>query len=176
MQLSACIRLALLAAPLLLAACAGTAPPADADTVSQRAVNVVPVIALAEPPPPLAPPAPTWYASLDQYKDVLARHIVLHNADRMFTGPVPPVLPAVVVLHISVDHNGGLTAIDVLRSIDGDASRLAMDALRRSGPLPAPHNLLAAHEIALSYTETFLFNKDRQFQLRSLAPPQMPVD
>jgi protein TonB len=43
--------------------------------------------------------------------------------------------------------------------------------MRRSGPLPKPTNLLADSD-AVTFSETFLFNDQYRFQLRSVAGPQ----
>jgi protein TonB len=61
--------------------------------------------------------------------------------------------------------------VEVQRSRDDNASRLAVDSMRRSGPLPRPAKLIAGGD-ALTFSETFLFNDQYRFQLRSLAGPQ----
>jgi protein TonB len=44
--------------------------------------------------------------------------------------------------------------------------------MKRSGPLPKPVNLLANNADSLTFSETFLFNDQYRFQLRSVAGPQ----
>ena len=170
----------LTALPALLAGCAGAPPPGQstaerefADSLrehGQAPNSVAPAAAVPRRD------AAVSYANIDRYKEILARHVVRHNAAHTFTGPVPPLLPAIVVLRISVDHDGNITDMFVQRSIDDQASHVAMESMRRSGALPPPRNLLAARADALSYSETFLFNHDYRFQVRSLAPPQLPVE
>lgn len=132
--------------------------------------------------PPINPPAlrsrdaAIAYANVDRYKEILARQIVLRNADHTFSGPLPPMLPAIVVLRISVDRAGNITRMFVQRSRDEAASSVALASLRRSGELPRPHNLLKPHERELTFSETFLFNEHYRFQVRSLALPQALVD
>jgi protein TonB len=58
------------------------------------------------------------------------------------------------------------------RSRDDDASRVAVASMRRTGMLPRPFNLASGPARSLSYSETFLFNADYRFQLRTLAPIQ----
>ena len=114
----------------------------------------------------------THYASVERYKEALARHVVRTNADHTFSGPLPMMLPAVVVLRISVDRAGRLADVSVQRSRDDNASRVAMAAVRHSSIALPPHNLISRGERALTFSETFLFNKDYRFQVRSLALPQ----
>lgn len=156
----------------LLSACASAPPPSVASPDPRQ--NTWPAPSAAAPSP--HPDAAVSYANIDRYKEILARHVVRRNADHTFTGPLPPLLPAIVVLRISVDRAGKITNMYVQRSIDDQASSLAMASMRRSVDLPRPHNLLGAGVHALTYSETFLFNKDYRFQVRSLAPPQLPID
>jgi protein TonB len=117
---------------------------------------------------PVAPASPT----LDAYKTEVARHVVRHNPDHTFSGRLPEMLPAIVVLNITVDRDGKMTDVEVQRSRDEDASQVAVASMRRSGTLPKPERLLANNSGSLTFSETFLFNSQYQFQLRSLAGPQ----
>jgi protein TonB len=110
-------------------------------------------------------------AGLDDYKTQVARHVIEHNPGHNFDGKLPPLLPAIVVLEITVDRDGRLTDVAVQRSRDPDASEVALDALRRSTPLPPPHQLAQAGG-KLTFSETFLFADSKRYQLRSLAGPQ----
>jgi len=110
-------------------------------------------------------------AGLDDYKTQVARHVIEHNPGHNFDGKLPPLLPAIVVLEITVDRDGRLTEVAVQRSRDPDASEVALDALRRSTPLPPPHQLAQAGG-KLTFSETFLFADSKRYQLRSLAGPQ----
>jgi protein TonB len=129
---------------------------------------VLPPVARSVPPPPYIEATPT----LDAYKTAVAQHVVAHNAGHTFTGRLPPMLPAIVVLNITVDRAGRVTRLTVQRSRDPDASKVALASMERSGVLPAPHRLIAAHLPSLTFSETFLFDRDYRFQLRSIAAPQ----
>ena len=120
------------------------------------------------------PPAPYIAASptLDAYKTAVAHHVVAHNPAHTFTGRLPPMLPAIVVLNITVDRTGHITQVVVQRSRDPDASKVALASMARSGVLPAPHALVARNMPSLTFSETFLFNDEYRFQLRSIAGPQ----
>jgi protein TonB len=117
---------------------------------------------------PVSKPSPV---GLDDYKSQVAQHVLQHNPDRSYTGKLPPMLPAIVVLQITVDENGGLENVAVQRSRDDDASQIALDSMRRSTPLPPPHALAQAGG-KLTFSETFLFADSGRYQLRSLAGPQ----
>lgn len=166
--------LPVLAITLVLAGCASAPAPDAAPDSLPSSENE----AMAPAMPAAAPrrEAAVSYANVDRYKEILARHIVLRNAEHTFSGPLPPMLPAIVVLRISVDRSGAITNMFVQRSRDDEASSVALASLRRSGALPRPHNLLKASEPDLTFSETFLFNDDYRFQVRSLALPQPLVD
>jgi protein TonB len=115
-----------------------------------------------------APPSP----SLEAYKAEVAQHVVRHNPDHTFSGKLPEMLPAIVVLNITVDKNGELKDVAVQRSRDPDASKVAVASMKRSEPLPKPVNVVAAGGGPLTFSETFLFDSQYRFQLRTLAGPQ----
>jgi periplasmic protein TonB len=117
---------------------------------------------------PVAPPSP----GLDAYKTQVAYHVMRHNPQQTFSGRLPAMLPAIVVVNVTVDKDGEVKDVEVQRSRDPDASRVAVDSMKRSGPLPKPVNLLANNADSLTFSETFLFNDQHQFQLRSIAGPQ----
>lgn len=136
-----------------------TAPPAPAAS-SPNASS--PAIAS----PSLAPPA-----GLDDYKTRVAQHVVQHNPGHNYSGILPPLLPAIVVLEITVDRDGQLADVAVQRARDPDAAQTALGAMRRSAPLPPPAQLARA-DGTLKFSETFLFADHERYQLRSLAAPQ----
>jgi protein TonB len=117
-----------------------------------------------------SPSAPSP-AGVDDYKTQVARHVAAHNPERMYSGTLPPILPAIVVLRITVDRDGQLDDVAVLRSRDPEASEIALTSVRRSNPLPAPQQLAQATG-KLMFLETFLFADSDRYQLRSLADPQ----
>jgi protein TonB len=120
--------------------------------------------------PPASPSLPVP-EGLDDYKTQVAQHVVRHNPEHNYDGTLPPMLPAIVVLQITVDENGQLTEVEVQRSRDPEASQVALAAMRRSTPLPKPTRLARA-DGKLTFSETFLFADPQRYQLRSLAEPQ----
>jgi protein TonB len=116
---------------------------------------------------PAAPTAPAPAAAgLDDYKTQVAHHVADHNPERTYTGTLPAMLPAIVVLEITVDRDGRLADVAVQRSRNPDASEIALASVRRSAPLPPPP------AGRLTFSETFLFADSERYQLRSLAGPQ----
>jgi protein TonB len=110
--------------------------------------------------------------TIDAYKKGVAQHILRSNLGNTFEGRLPPMLPAIVVLRLSVDSSGAVKDVFVQRSSDDVASDVAMASVYRSGHFPSPCGLTGGKNISLSFSETFLFNDQYQFQLRSLADPQ----
>ena len=151
---------------LVLAVLCGCAsrPPSDAPLESRVTVTIDPLPAGV----PVPPPSLTLHA----YKLHVARHIVGRNTHRTFSGQLPPMLPAIVVVNITVDREGRLTDVRVQRSRDHAASQVALASMRQSSPLPRPDGLLAANTEAMTFSETFLFDNNYRFQLRTLADPQ----
>ncbi|AWL04808.1 TonB C-terminal domain-containing protein [Massilia oculi] len=144
-----------------LAACGtATREPAPAPPALAATIPLTPIPAL----PPMR--------TLDAYKADVARHVMQRNPERVFEGELPPMLPAVVVLNITVDRAGQLADVQVQRSRDQGASEVALASLRRSGPLPPPDGLGPEHASLMTFSETFLFGERYRFQLRTLAGPQ----
>lgn len=152
---------------ILLAAC-GTDPPVSTPA-SALPPPAASVITRAGPMPAAAPaPSPT----LDAYKTEVARQVMLRNPELVFEGVLPPLLPAIVVVNITVGHDGALADVQVQRSRDARASGIALASVRRSGRLPRPYGLAPPHGGPMTFSETFLFGERYRFQLRSLAGPQ----
>jgi len=151
---------------------AGASGCSSVDTVANRVVPYTEgasatLISPALPASPSLPPP----AGLDDYKTQVAHHVVEHNPERSYDGILPPLLPAIVVLRITVDRNGQLEDVVVQRSRNEAASAVALASLRRSAPLPRPQQLAPAGG-KLTFSETFLFADGYRYQLRSLAAPQ----
>jgi protein TonB len=109
---------------------------------------------------------------IDSYKVSVANHIARSNLGNTFEGRLPPILPAVVVLRITVDSLGRIVDAYVQRSRNDAASKIALASLQRAGSFPSPCSLINDQSPLLSFSETFLFNDQYQFQLRSIAGPQ----
>ncbi|PIF10078.1 hypothetical protein [Janthinobacterium sp. 13] len=149
-----------LAAASLLSACQTAAPPAVSTSTPTST-------------PPRTPAAIQLADSIDAYKSLVAQQIMAANSAYTFSGRLPPMLPAIVVLDLSVGPDGELKGVHVHRSRDSEASAAALAAVRRVPTLfpPAAH-LMHRHARTFDFSETFLFNDQYQFQLRTLSGPQ----
>lgn len=117
----------------------------------------------------IPPPA----GSLDGYRIQIAQHIHQHDRDQIFDGPPPNPLRSIVVIRYAVDAQGHLVRSQVMRS-NGIAAleRRALDSLRRASPLPMPAASLRSRQKNIELIETWLFDAQGRYQLRSLADPQ----
>ena len=147
-----------LAAASLLSACQTAAPPAARTPA---------------PAPPRTPAALQLAASIDAYKALVAQQIMAANAEYTFSGRLPPMLPAIVVLDLSVGPDGELKSAHIHRSRDSTASAAALAAVRRvQTAFPPAGHLMRRHAKTFDFSETFLFNEQYRFQLRTLSGPQ----
>lgn len=166
MKLKTSIKAACVSALALLSACghqAPVAPPYPAGQSASRAPAVARGAISGQR---------TSFDNVDAYKYDVAEQIMRYNTEHTFSGRVPPLLPAIVVLSITVDSNGKATRVTVQRSRDNQASKVALAAMQRAGHLPKPFNLATGPGRSLTFSETFLFTADYRFQLRTLAPIQ----
>lgn len=160
----------LLALPFaaLLAACSTSReepPPSISATPAAAAPQV----------PSVAPPrtAMSNAATIDAYKQDLAHRISQVNAARVHTGRPQALLRSVVVVRYVIDAEGNLVRSEILRSNrDRETETIALASLRSTAPFPKPgKHLVRRGQVELA--ETWLFNNDGRFQLRTIAQPQM---
>lgn len=159
-------RIAILIAAGILAGCASRTaetPAARTPEKSPRAERK------AETPEGAASSAST----VDGYKRDLALRISEVNAGKVYPGRPQALLRSVVVLRYVVDARGNLVRSEIMRSNrDSETESTALATLRNSAPFPKPaSHLLRRGQLELS--ETWLFNNDGRFQLRTIAQPQM---
>ncbi|WP_424192308.1 hypothetical protein ACMYR3_12695 [Ampullimonas aquatilis] len=102
------------------------------------------------------------------YRTQVAQAITRANASQVYSGRPPNPLYAVVVLQFEVNGSGSVQNLKALR-VPGHApetGKLAMASLQKAS-LPAPPG---GRKVQM--TESWLFNDDNLFQLRTLAEPQ----
>lgn len=111
--------------------------------------------------------------TLKAYKEDLAQRISETNSTKVYVGHPQALLRAVVVLKYTVDANGKLLHSDLVRgNHDAATESTALASLRKTAPFPKPApGLLRNGRVEI--TETFLFNNDGRFQIRSIAQAQM---
>ncbi|HYD60351.1 MAG TPA: hypothetical protein VEC35_08350 [Noviherbaspirillum sp.] len=159
-------RLAILIATGVLAGCASR--PAETP-VAHTPTKPVRAEKKTEPVEARASSART----VDGYKRDLALRISEVNAGKVYAGRPQALLRSVVVLRYVIDAQGNIVRSEIMRSNrDRETESTAMATLRDSAPFPQPaSHLLKRGQLEL--TETWLFNNDGRFQLRTIAQPQM---
>ncbi len=111
--------------------------------------------------------------TVDGYKRDLALRIAEVNSGKIYPGRPQALLRSVVVLRYSVDAQGNLLRSEIMRSNrDRETESTALASLRNAAPFPRPASHLMRHG-KLELSETWLFNNDGRFQLRTIAQPQM---
>lgn len=130
---------------------------------------------ITPPPRPVVstPAAAINSATLDQYRDAVARRIIERNPSYVLRGTPQAMLRSLVVVSFTVDRNGHVVESSVYRTNgDDEAESTALATLRRAAPLPQPPGKLLNGRGQLELFEDWLFNDDGKFQLRELASPQ----
>lgn len=145
-------RIALLAVALILAGCSSNAPLQEVGTTADGTSKA---------------------DSIGEYKLALANRITQVNSTRVYIGRPQALLRSVVVVKYVVDANGRLLRSEIMRSNrDRATEATALSTLRATAPFPKPASgLLRRGQVELM--ETWLFNNDGRFQLRTIAEPQM---
>jgi periplasmic protein TonB len=111
-------------------------------------------------------------AATGLYKKELAEKIVNANPTKVYGQQPQALLRSVVVLDFHVAADGELLKSSIRRSNhDRVAETTALASLREAAPLPKPPLILVRHGHVELY-ETWLFNKDGRFQIRSTAQQQ----
>ncbi|MFM0630692.1 energy transducer TonB family protein [Paraburkholderia xenovorans] len=128
------------------------------------------------PPPRATVPTPAAAinsATLDQYRDAVARRIIERNPSYVLRGTPQAMLRSLVVVSFTVDRNGHVVESSVYRTNgDDEAESTALATLRRAAPLPQPPGKLLNGRGQLELFEDWLFNDNGKFQLREFASPQ----
>ncbi|WP_414444167.1 energy transducer TonB [Burkholderia sp. 22PA0106] len=107
------------------------------------------------------------------YRDEVARQILDANASRVLHGTPQAMLRSLVVVAFTVDRDGRLVRASVYRSNGDDgAEAIALQSLRRAAPLPRPPAGLLDGRGQIEMMESWLFNDNGQFQLRTRATQQ----
>ncbi|MDP9107624.1 MAG: TonB C-terminal domain-containing protein [Pseudomonadota bacterium] len=110
--------------------------------------------------------------TLTGYKEEIARRISETNSTKVYVGQPQALLRAVVVLKYSIDAAGRLLSVGLVRGNHDPATEsAALASVRSSAPFPKPSASLL-HNGRVDISETWLFNNDGRFQIRSIAQPQ----
>jgi TonB family protein len=168
--LSAVLGAALFAGSTWLARAAD--PASTADSVAAAAAT-------------MSPRAPAAFevstgATMDAYKRHFAERVTQHGKDQL-ADSLPVILKGVIVLDVTIDAQGNVTALKVWRS-NGykDIEQTALASVRKVGRFPAPSAEVLGGASSVRFLETWLFRPDGRFQVRSMQPkewkPTLPVE
>lgn len=145
-------------AALILAGC-GSSPQQTAERIADQVETT--------------PDGTSTAGTLSGYKLALANRISQVNSTKVYIGRPQALLRSVVVLKFVVDANGSLVRSEIMRSNrDRTTEATALSTLRSTAPFPKPAAALLRHG-RVELIETWLFNNDGRFQLRTIAEPQM---
>ena len=154
---------------LAIVSCVACSTPLPPDTPASRARTVKKATEKVE----TTRDATSTETTFEGYKRALAQRISEVNSTQVHTDRPQAMLRAVIVVKYAVDKNGTLLRSDIVRTNhDADAETIALSTLRKTAPFPKPTRALL-HNGRVEITETWLFNNDGRFQLRSLAQPQL---
>jgi protein TonB len=143
------------------------------DRPSSAAAAKPPAKAAAVEKVETTPDATSTASTLEGYKRDLAQRISQTNSSNVYEGRPQALLRSVIVLKYVVDSRGNLVRSEILRSNrDNQTESIALASLRSTAPFPKPMPHLLRHG-RLEISETWLFNNDGRFQLRTIARPQM---
>jgi protein TonB len=120
--------------------------------------------------------APNWKSrssTLDEYKRDLALRITQANSSKVYAGRPQALLRSIIVVRYWVDANGKLMRSEIIRTNHDRANeRTALTSLHNAYQFPKPP-LHLLKQGRVDVTESWLFNDDGRFQLRTIAQPQM---
>lgn len=126
------------------------------------------------PPLGVTPPQNNVNTAMKMYKVAAAKRITEANAASITPGRPQALLRAVVSVEYWIDRQGNVVGAAIFRD-NGDraADTTALASLKRASPFPAPTGVLLDSSGRVRIIETWLFNNDGRFQLRSVAAPQI---
>ena len=158
---------------LLGAACSAPPPPAPQ---ASSPVPLPPPESVASTPDAASPAksaANRAANALDAYKVDLAQRISQVNSAKVYEGRPQALLRSVVVVRYSIDSEGKLMRSEILRSNrDSRTEATALASLKIAAPFPKPARHLLRNG-RVDVAESWLFNSDGRFQLRSIAQAQL---
>jgi protein TonB len=154
--------LAALTTAAMLGGCSG-AKPDHAELVKQVLENKTVT----------TPEGGSTATSVDEYKRELGLRIQQVNSTKVYVVPPQALLRSVIVMRFVIDADGGLVRSEIIRTNhDRQTEATAVASLRNTAPFPKPPPALLRGG-RLEMSESWLFNNDGKFQVRSLALQQV---
>ena len=153
----------------LLAACGSPAPPSSGQQGAAPSASALARLDRVE----TTADATSTARTVDAYKHAIALRISEVNSTKVFPGRPQALLRSIIVVKFSVDAGGKLLRSEIVRTNHDSATEAtALSTLRNTAPFPKPAASLLRNG-KLEISETWLFNNDGRFQVRSVAQPQM---
>ena len=132
------------------------------------------------PAAPLPLQAASAAASVEEYRHEFAKLLHAANAGMLFEGPPPNPVRAVIVMRTEIDAIGELRRLELVRAPWHNPwlEDLVRQTVRHVGPLPRPSPKLMNGARSVSFQETWLFDYQGRFRLRTLSQAQaeLPPD
>ena len=156
--------------PMLIPAFVPAAAPAAAAIVSATAPKPVPIpttvanMAATEPEPVLTQDP----EKIKAYKKLVAQHLYKIHTQQVHKGKLPPNLPAVAVVDLTINAEGRLETLNWRRRpANAEFAPITEKYVRAGDPFPLPTGLGRVH-----FLEIWLWTKEQRFQLDSLTEGQ----
>jgi protein TonB len=136
------------------------------------------------PPPPIATP-PTYEVIPERpapqsgfrstartardYRKDAASHLYARNSQQIFKGRLPPLLEAVGVLNVDIDHRGWVKSVQWMRAPRHVPKVMQQieQMVKAAAPYPVPEQMGQ-----VTYTDVWLWHKSGKFQLDTLTEGQ----
>jgi TonB family protein len=151
---------------------------ARADEATSTSGAVATAAATMSSQPPVAFQVSTS-ATIDAYKRDFAERVTELAKDKL-ADKLPVILKGVIVLDVTIDHEGNVSELKLWRS-NGyeELERTALESVRKVGRFPAPSDAVRGGQQSVRFLETWLFRHDGRFRVRSTEPkewaPTLPV-
>jgi TonB family protein len=157
---------------------AGSSWLAHADEAA-RAPDALAAAAATMSPRPGVAFAVSTSATVDAYKKHFAELISERGKDQL-ADTLPVILKGVIVLDVTIDHEGNVTELKLWRS-NGykELEKTALESVRKVGRFPAPSEAVRGGQPSVRFLETWLFRHDGRYRVRSTEPtewkPTLPI-
>lgn len=147
--------------------------PASKEPAAPSSVPSTPARPDASPAAPAAAAVgPSRARTLEAYKLEVAQHIASATKDLQYTGAPPNPLKSIVVVKLLIDRDGRAQAMIERSNKIAATERVALDSVRRVAAFPKPSGHLLDRRGRVELIETWLFDAQDRFQLRSFAQEQ----
>ena len=133
------------------------------------ALTALAALCVATAAPALASQAVSTAETNKAYRLDAARAVYKAHPDKIYKGKLPPLVHAIVVLEVDVDHAGKLRNINMIRvPTHAPDVTVAVRNMIEQTQLPAPVRMAGGTK----FTEVWLVDKSGRFQLDALTEGQ----